>query len=244
MTGRVPIVRRLGRVDYERAEPMMQSFNRSRTSTTADEIWLVEHPPVFTLGRAARLDHVHAPGEIPVVRTERGGQVTYHGPGQAVCYVLLDLRRAGIRVRDFVDRIEAATISLLGDYGIDAVRRAGAPGVYLRAGGSSGERGTDAGGPAGDNIAHADAGAMAGAKIASIGVRITEGCSWHGVALNVAMDLEPFTRIDPCGYPGLAVTDIRSCLPSAPGFDDVSDRFAARLASHFACGAAPNRAVG
>lgn len=197
----------------------MRSFTASRGADTADEIWVVEHPPVFTLGRAASLDHVRAPGGIAVVRTERGGQVTYHGPGQVVCYVLLDLRRAGIRVRDFVDRIEAATISLLGEYGIGAVRRAGAPGVYVRRNGS------------------------AGAKIASIGVRITDGRSWHGVALNVAMDLEPFTRIDPCGYPGLAVTDMRSCLRSAPDFDVVAGRFATRLASVFACDAAPRGAV-
>ena len=197
----------------------MRSFTASRGPDTPDEIWIVEHPPVFTLGRAASLDHVRAPGTIAVVRTERGGQVTYHGPGQAVCYVLLDLRRAGIRVRDFVDRIEAATISLLGEYGIGAARRAGAPGVYVHRAGS------------------------AGAKIASIGVRITDGRSWHGVALNVAMDLEPFERIDPCGYPGLAVTDMRSCLSSAPDFDEVSGRFATRLASAFVGAAPPNRVV-
>jgi len=221
LTGRSPIVRRLGRIEYERAEPLMRSFTASRGPDTADEIWIVEHPPVFTLGRAASLDHVRAPGAIPVVRTERGGQVTYHGPGQAVCYVLLDLRRAGIGVRDFVDRIEAATISLLGEYGIDAVRRVGAPGVYVR-----GEA------------------AVAGAKIASIGVRITDGRSWHGVALNVAMNLEPFTCIDPCGYPGLAVTDMRSCLSSAPDFDEVSERFAALLSSAFVDGTASKHCPG
>jgi len=207
-----PIVRRLGRIEYARAEPMMRSFNDTRGLDTPDEVWLIEHPPVFTLGRAARLDHVREPGTIPVVRTERGGQVTYHGPGQAVCYVLVDLRRGGIRVRDFVDRIEAATIELLDECGIDAVRRDGAPGVYVRS--------------------H-------GAKIASIGIRISDGCSWHGVALNVAMDLEPFGRIDPCGYPGLAVTDMRSCLPSTPDLDEISGRFAARLASTFARASAP-----
>lgn len=206
----------------------MRSFTASRGPETPDEIWLLEHPPVFTLGRAARTAHVHAPGGIAVMRTERGGQVTYHGPGQAVCYVLVDLRRAGIRVRDFVDRLEATAIALLAEYGIDAVRRAGAPGVYVRG-----------------NDAHAAAGAadggtgIAGAKIASIGVRITEGRSWHGVALNVAMDLEPFTRIDPCGYPGLAVTDMRSCLAGEPDFDGISDRFAARLAKAFATDSPP-----
>lgn len=196
----------------------MRSFTAARGAATPDEIWLVEHPPVYTLGRAARTEHVHAPGDIGVVRTERGGQVTYHGPGQAVCYVLVDLRRGGIRVRDFIDRIEAATIALLAGYGIDAVRRAGAPGVYVR---TAGEAATGTGGTAAD------------AKIASIGVRITEGRSWHGVALNVSMDLEPFSRIDPCGYPGLVVTDMRSCLGSPPDPDEVSERFAAKLASAF-----------
>jgi len=223
LTLRAPIVRRLGRVEYERAEPMMRSFAAARGPATPDEIWLVEHPPVFTLGRAARPAHVREPGTIPVVRTERGGQVTYHGPGQAVCYVLVDLRRGGIRVRDFVDRIEAATIALLAEYGIDAMRRTAAPGVYVREDAAH-SGAVDA--PDGGNR-------VAGAKIASIGLRITEGRSWHGVALNVAMDLAPFTRIDPCGYPGLAVTDMRSCLPSPPDFDEVCDRFAGRLASAF-----------
>jgi len=228
LTRAAPVVRRLGRVEYARAEPMMRSFNDSRGADTADEIWLVEHPPVFTLGRAARRAHLREPGDIPVVRTERGGQVTYHGPGQAVCYLLVDLRRAGIRVRDFVDRIEGATIAFLGECGIDAVRRPGAPGVYVRA--------TDAPGHA--NVA-SEAGtddAGAGAKIASIGIRVSHGCSWHGVALNVSMDLSPFGRIDPCGYPGLAVTDMRSCLRSTPDLDEISARYARRLAAGFARG--------
>lgn len=213
----MPIVRRLGRLDYARAEPMMRSFTAARGPETPDEIWLVEHPPVYTLGRAARTEHVRDPRGIEVARTERGGQVTYHGPGQAVCYVLVDLRRHGIRVRDFVARLEATTIELLAEYGIAAVRRDGAPGVYVRTPDTNGD----------------DAGA-AGAKIASIGVRITEGRSWHGVALNVSMDLEPFSRIDPCGYPGLAVTDMRSCLSSPPDFVEVSERYAAKLAAAFA----------
>ncbi|HEY0879541.1 MAG TPA: lipoyl(octanoyl) transferase LipB [Zeimonas sp.] len=216
MTAAAPIVRRLGRLEYGRAEPMMQTFTAARTEDTPDEIWLVQHPPVFTLGRAARLEHVRTPGDIPVVRTERGGQVTYHGPGQAVCYVLVDLRRAAIRVRDFVDRLEATTIALLARYGIDALRRPGAPGVYVR-----------------DDAPSAAGTVVAGPKIASLGIRISAGRSWHGVALNVAMDLSPFTRIDPCGYPGLAVTDMRSCLRSMPDFDEVSARFTAMLAEAF-----------
>lgn len=212
---------------------MMRSFTAARGPDTPDEVWLVEHPPVFTLGRAARLEHVRAPGTIAVARTERGGQVTYHGPGQAVCYVLVDLRRAGIRVRDFVARIEDATISLLGEYGIDAVRRSGAPGVYVRS--------SDA--AAGESDARdgrSGAGDVAGAKIASIGIRITDGCSWHGVALNVAMDLEPFGRIDPCGYPGLAVTDMRSCLSAPADYDEISGRFASLLAAAFASDSSPD----
>lgn len=183
----------------------MQAFTRQRDAATADEIWLVEHPPIYTLGRAARTVHVHAPGSIPVTRCERGGQVTYHGPGQVVAYLLVDLRRRALGVRRFVERIEAATISLLQENGIDATRRAGAPGVYLR----------ESGAP--------------GAKIASIGVRITNGCSYHGVALNVDMDLEPFSRIDPCGYPGLSVTDMRSCIGPVQ-FERVAARFGEALA--------------
>ena len=158
--------------------------------------------------------------------------MTYHGPGQAVCYVLVDLRRAGIRVRDFVARIEDATIALLGEYGIDAVRRSGAPGVYVRSSGAAA-----GGNGAGDR--HSSLGDVAGAKIASIGIRITDGCSWHGVALNVAMDLEPFGRIDPCGYPGLAVTDMRSCLPAPADYDEISGRFASLLATTFATDSSP-----
>lgn len=227
LTHAPPLVRRLGRLDYRHAEPMMRSFTAARDAGTPDEIWLVEHPPVFTLGRAARNEHLHAPGAIPVVRTERGGQVTYHGPGQAVCYLLVDLRRNGIKVREFVDRIEAATIALLDEYGIDATRHTGAPGVYLR-------ENPRAGDPAGP-----------GAKIASIGIRITEGRSWHGVALNIAMDLAPFSRIDPCGYPGLVVTDMRSCLlrsrQGTPEVDEVSDHFTAQLARAFAADPAFSR---
>lgn len=186
----------------------MQAFTLDRRADTRDEIWLVEHPPVFTLGHASRPEHLRSPGDIPVVRTERGGQVTYHGPGQVVAYLLFDLRRRGLGVREFVSRIESATMELLAGYGIQATRRGGAPGVYLE----EGEAG-------------------AGAKIASVGIRVSRGCSYHGVALNVAMDLEPFTRIDPCGYPGLAVADMRSRVP---GIDagEVALRFGRLLAAH------------
>ncbi|MGE5094900.1 MAG: lipoyl(octanoyl) transferase LipB [Betaproteobacteria bacterium] len=157
----------------------MQAFTSRRDESTADQLWLVEHPPVFTLGLAGRREHLLAPGDIPVVPTDRGGQVTYHGPGQAVVYLLLDLRRRRLGVRELVSRIEQGAIDLLARHGVEGVRRAGMPGVYV------GE-----------------------AKIAAIGLRVARGCSYHGVALNVDMDLEPFTRIDPCGYPGLAATQL------------------------------------
>ncbi|MCZ2414752.1 MAG: lipoyl(octanoyl) transferase LipB, partial [Burkholderiales bacterium] len=179
-----PKLRPLRQRPYLPTVQEMQAFTLGRGADTRDEIWLVEHPPVFTLGHASRPEHLRAPGEIPVVRTERGGQVTYHGPGQVVAYLLIDLRRRRLSVRDFVAAIEGATIALLAACGVAATRRTGAPGVYVV---------DDDGG--------------AGAKIASLGIRISRGCSYHGVALNVAMDLEPFSRIDPCGYPGLAVTD-------------------------------------
>jgi len=185
----------------------MQAFTLGRAAQTRDEIWLVEHPPVFTLGHASRPEHLHAPGDIPVVRTERGGQVTYHGPGQVVAYLLVDLRRRSLTVREFVSTIEDATIAVLDGCGVAATRRDGAPGVYLASGDSS-----------------------AGAKIASLGIRISRGCSYHGVALNVAMDLEPFSRIDPCGYPGLAVTDLRSCVGDVD-IADLAARFGRQLAA-------------
>jgi len=174
------IARRLGLVAYEPTWRAMQAFNARRDEATADQLWLVQHPPVFTLGLAGRREHVLAPGDIPVVQTDRGGQVTYHGPGQAVVYLMLDLRRRKLGVRDLVSRIEGAVIGVLGNYRIQGMRRTGMPGVYVD-----------------------------GAKIAAIGLRIARGCSYHGVALNVDMDLEPFSRIDPCGYPGLAATQLR-----------------------------------
>jgi len=170
----------------------MRAFSLARDAATRDEIWLVEHEPVFTLGQAAKAEHLLAPGAIAIVQTERGGQVTYHGPGQVLAYTLIDLRRRGLLIRDFVRLIERAVIDVLAGQGVPAVRREGAPGVYVS---------TPDGAP--------------GAKIASVGIKVSRGCAWHGVALNVAMDLEPFSRINPCGYPGLAVTDLRSQLGAA-----------------------------
>ncbi|HUP98131.1 MAG TPA: lipoyl(octanoyl) transferase LipB [Usitatibacter sp.] len=171
------IARALGLVAYEPTWRAMQAFNAARNEETPDQLWLVEHPPVFTLGLAGRPEHVLAPRGIPVVKTDRGGQVTYHGPGQAVAYALVDLRRARLGVRQFVRQLEEAVIATLAEYGIDGRRREGMPGVYV------------------DN-----------AKIAAVGLRVARGCSYHGVALNATVDLEPFERIDPCGYAGLAST--------------------------------------
>jgi lipoyl(octanoyl) transferase len=173
------ILRQLGRRDYEPVWRAMRAFTDARDTDTPSELWLVEHPPVFTQGQAGKPEHLLAPGDIPVVQSDRGGQVTYHGPGQVVLYLLLDLKRAGVGVRALVTRLEQAVIALLAEHGITAVTRPDAPGVYV-----------------GD------------AKIASLGLRVRHGRSYHGLALNVAMDLAPFARINPCGQQGLAVTQL------------------------------------
>ena len=170
-------VRRLGRVEYAPTFAAMQEFTATRTAETADELWIVEHPPVFTLGQAGKPEHLLRDIGIPLVQIDRGGQVTYHGPGQVVIYLLLDLNRRQLKVRELVRHIEQAVIDLLAAHGVTAERHTNAPGVYV-----------------------------AGAKIAALGLRIRRGCSYHGVALNVQMDLSPFAAINPCGYPGLAVT--------------------------------------
>ena len=169
-------MRDLGRRAYEPVWHAMQAFTDARDETTPDELWLVEHDPVFTLGQAGRPEHVLAAGDIPVVHVDRGGQVTYHGPGQVVAYPLLDLRRLKLGVRDYVCRIEQAVIDTLGEWNIEGRRREGAPGVYVD-----------------------------GAKVAALGIRVRRGCCFHGLAFNIAMDLEPFHRINPCGYAGLEV---------------------------------------
>jgi lipoyl(octanoyl) transferase len=169
----------LGRQPYEPVWRAMQAFTDARDEHSADQLWLVEHEPVFTLGQAGRPEHLLAPGGIPVLAVDRGGQVTYHGPGQIVAYPLIDLRRARIGVRDLVDRIEQAVIDTLAHWQIRGERRDKAPGVYVD-----------------------------GAKIAALGLRVRRGCSFHGLAFNIAMDLEPFSRINPCGYQGLRVTQL------------------------------------
>lgn len=174
------LLRWLGRVGYEPTWRAMQSITDARGEATPDELWFLEHDRVFTQGLNGRAEHVLAPGDIPVVGIDRGGQVTYHGPGQLVVYPLVDLRRAGIGVRDLVVALENAVIALAAAHGIEAAGRRDAPGVYVR-----------------------------GRKLASIGLRIRRGCSYHGLALNVDMDLEPFSRINPCGMAGLAMTQLK-----------------------------------
>lgn len=173
------LVRFLGRREYEPLWRAMQRFTDERDGSTPDELWFTEHPPVFTLGLNAKREHLLAPGDIPVLQIDRGGQVTYHGPGQLMIYPLIDLKRAGLGVRALVTALEKSVIDLVGGFGVEAECRAGAPGVYV------GER-----------------------KLASVGLRVRRGASYHGMALNVDVDLEPFSRINPCGYAGLEMTDL------------------------------------
>jgi lipoyl(octanoyl) transferase len=194
--------RDLGLSDYEPTWQAMKRFTDGRTRETADEIWLVQHPPVFTQGQSGKPEHLLVPGDIPVVQVDRGGQVTYHGPGQLVAYLLLDVRRLGFGVRELVTRIEHSLIDLLAGYGVSAAAKADAPGVYVD-----------------------------GAKIASLGLRIRNGCSFHGLALNVDMDLDPFKRINPCGYAGLAMTQLREQAGPIE-FAEVSARLRAQLVNH------------
>ena len=183
-------IRRLGLVDYQASWQQMRDFTDARSKGTEDELWLLQHPAVFTQGQAGKAEHLLSPGEIPVVCSDRGGQVTYHGPGQWVVYLLLDLRRLNYGIRNLVNLIENSIVRLLGTLEIDGQPRPDAPGVYVD-----------------------------GAKIAALGLRVRRGCSYHGLSLNVDMDLEPFSRINPCGYQDLPVTSIRKCLPCDQSVD-------------------------
>jgi lipoyl(octanoyl) transferase len=204
--GRV-IIRKLGLAEYEPTWRAMQAFNRARTPETRDEIWLLEHPPVFTLGLAGKPEHVLDPGDITVVKIDRGGQVTYHGPGQLVCYLMLDLRRLGYGVKDLVRRMEASVITLLASYSIEARREPGMPGVYVRRG---------------DNDI---------AKISAVGLRVANHATYHGLALNVDMDLEPFSRINPCGYAGLQSAQMKDHGDS-DSMERIGDRLVSQLVEH------------
>lgn len=192
------ILRQLGRVDYAPTWQAMQDFTSRRNSDTPDELWLCQHPPVFTLGLAGKSEHLLRDIGVPVVKIDRGGQITYHGPGQIVAYLLLDLKRRGLTVKGLVNRMEQALIDLLAEYGVAAVRLAGAPGVYVN-----------------------------GAKIGALGLKVKNGCCYHGLALNVAMDLAPFSAINPCGYEGMAVTQLSAFDPAAD-----MEKVGAKLVAH------------
>ena len=189
------VVRHLGLADYLPTLETMRRFTAERDESTPDEIWLLQHPRVFTQGQAGKAEHLLAPGDIPVIQVERGGQVTYHGPGQLVAYLMLDLRRKKLGVRELVTAMEQALVDVLAGYGIEAAPKADAPGVYV-----------------------------AGDKIASLGLRVRNGCSFHGLALNVDMDMAPFQRINPCGYAGLKMIQLRDLLATAPSLDEVAQR--------------------
>jgi lipoyl(octanoyl) transferase len=206
-------VRDLGRQPYEPVWRAMQRFTDQRDSDTSDELWLVEHDPVFTLGQAGRPEHVLAAGDIPVLHVDRGGQVTYHGPGQLVAYPLLDLKRLKVGVREYVHRIEQAVIDTLADWNIEGRRRDGAPGVYV------------------DD-----------AKVAALGIRVRRGCTFHGLAFNIAMDLEPFARINPCGYAGLQVTSM-ALLGGPSDLAAVRDTLLGHMARQFGLRLAAAEAV-
>jgi lipoyl(octanoyl) transferase len=191
-------VKVLGRVEYLPTYQAMRAFTEARGPDTPDQLWLCEHPPVFTQGLAGKTDHLLAPGDIPVIATNRGGQVTFHGPGQVVAYPLVDLRRAGYFVKEYVYRIEEAVLRTLWEFGITGHRVSGAPGIYVRVADPAGHAA----------LAQRDDIFEGLGKIAALGVKVSRHCTYHGVALNVAMDLEPFSRINPCGYPGLQTVDL------------------------------------
>jgi lipoyl(octanoyl) transferase len=193
------IVRQLGLVDYEPTWRAMQDFTARRSAEAGDEIWLCQHPPVFTQGLAGKPEHLLRDIGVPVVKIDRGGQITYHGPGQVVAYLLLDLKRRGLTVKGLVNRMEQALIDLLAGYGVAAARLPGAPGVYVD-----------------------------GAKIGALGLKVKNGCCYHGLALNVAMDLAPFAAINPCGYEGMAVTQL-SALCGETDVTRVGDKLVAHL---------------
>lgn len=220
----------LGRCPYAGIEERMRAFTASRDALTEDELWLVEHEPVYTLGVAGRLQHVLAPGDIPVVRTHRGGQVTYHGPGQLVAYPLVDLRRLGIYVKEYVFRLETAVLQVLQSVGVTGHRVSGAPGIYVRLDDPFDHAPLALSGPSGSSgPLEAGSNPFAGlGKVAALGIKVSQHCSYHGLSLNIAMDLSPFTRIDPCGYSGLRTVDLHS-LGVTLSMQEAAARLSARL---------------
>lgn len=189
------VVRHLGVVDYLPTLESMRRLTAERNELTPDEIWLLQHPQVFTQGQAGKSEHLLAPGDIPVIQVDRGGQVTYHGPGQLVAYLMLDLRRLNLGVRELVTAMEESLVDVLASYSVEAAPKADAPGVYVN-----------------------------GDKIASLGLRVSRGCSFHGLALNVDMDMTPFLRINPCGYAGLKMVQLKDLLDTPPAIEEVAQR--------------------
>jgi lipoyl(octanoyl) transferase len=204
-------IRHWGRAGYEQVWRAMQAFTDERDERTEDELWLVEHPPVFTLGRNGKPEHILDAGDIPIIQVDRGGQVTYHGPGQIVAYTLCDLQRRQMGIKQFVAAIEQSVTGVLGKYGIQAHLKAGAPGVYVDE-----------------------------AKIAALGLRVRRGCTYHGLAFNVDMGLAPFARINPCGYAGMPVTSLRALMGAGcPSMEEVESALVAQLQCHLGYNAGP-----
>ena len=218
------IVKRLGPVAYDLAYEAMRAFTAARDGDTGDELWLCEHPPVFTQGIAGRPEHVRDAGSIPVVATDRGGQVTYHGPGQVVAYPLVDLRRLGIYVKEYVFRLEQALLKTLESFAVTGHRVRGEPGVYVRLDDPFGHAAVAEAAPGADKF-------VGLGKIAAIGVKVSRHCAYHGVALNVAMDLQPFSRIDPCGHAGLRTVDL-STIGVEAAWNDVAAVLGDKLAAY------------
>ncbi|MBX3619700.1 MAG: lipoyl(octanoyl) transferase LipB [Rhizobacter sp.] len=220
--GTAPVLRRLGRVDYQATFDAMRAFTEARTPDTPDEIWLCEHDPVYTQGVAGKPEHVLAPQGVPVVQTNRGGQVTYHGPGQVVAYPLIDLKRLGLYVKEYVYRLEHCVLKTLESVGVTGHRVAGAPGIYVNLADPFGHAALT--GPRADPFAGLG-------KIAALGIKVSRHCSYHGVSLNVAMDLSPYQRINPCGYAGLATVDLAT-LGVHTDWNTVATLLGDKLASH------------
>jgi len=220
-----PVLHTLGRADYETTVDAMKAFTAARGPETADEIWVVEHAPVFTQGLAGKAEHLLEPGDVPVVQTNRGGQVTYHGPGQVVAYPLVDLRRQGIYVKEFVFRLEVAVLRTLADFDVTGHRVSGAPGIYVKLADPFGHGALGNDRPADDPF-------QGLGKIAALGVKVSNHCTYHGVALNVAMDLQPFERINPCGYAGLRTVDLAT-LGIVADWATVADVLGRRLRAQF-----------
>lgn len=219
------LIRHLGRCDWAAAADAMRAFTEARDDATPDELWLAEHDPVYTQGVAGRPEHVLDAGAIPLLQSNRGGQVTYHGPGQVLAYPLVDLRRRAIYVKEYVFRIEAAVLKVLESYGLTGHRVAGAPGIYVRLDDPRGHAALH--GPADPRDPFRGLG-----KVAALGIKVSRHRAYHGLALNVTMDLEPFARIDPCGYAGLRTVDLAR-LGVTTTWHEAADRLAARLAHQF-----------